>query len=127
EVRTAQRLMGVAKRFAGKSDKMSFLPLTVVYSLAAPATETVASDVIAKLDRGEKLDIEVLKAQIQTAQYERRETKLKQRQAWNRARVRKQKKEQPDREVQAQKQREQAELKARELVTEFGAATLREL
>jgi hypothetical protein len=37
-IRTAQRFMGVARRFGGNSDIMSQFPATVVYLLAAPST-----------------------------------------------------------------------------------------
>lgn len=54
--RTAQNFMHVAHRFMGKSEIVSHLPLTVLYSLAAPSTPLPAVDeVITRVEAGEVL------------------------------------------------------------------------
>jgi Protein of unknown function (DUF3102) len=55
--RTAERYMSVAAHFAGQCDKLSRLPPTVVYQLAARSTPQSARDeVLAALESGERLE-----------------------------------------------------------------------
>src|SRR6478752_4314084 len=73
EIRTAQRLMQIAARFADKNDSVSHLPLTAVYMLATSSTpETITGTVIAKLENGEPVDVEMLRAEISAARREAR-------------------------------------------------------
>ncbi|MBX9930143.1 MAG: DUF3102 domain-containing protein [Methylobacterium sp.] len=66
--RTAQRLMNAAEAFAGKSDTVSVLEMTAVYSLSAPATpQHVRDGVIAQLETGARPSLEDIKNEVARA------------------------------------------------------------
>lgn len=60
--RQARRFMGVASRFAAKTDKLSVFTPSVLYELAAPSTpDEVVAKMEAKAEAGEKVSLEEVK------------------------------------------------------------------
>jgi hypothetical protein len=126
EIRTAQRLMQVAVRFAGKNDRLSHLPLSGVYLLAAPSTpETIIGEVSSKIARGEVVDIETVKAKIDLARSEARQAKRKDKLS-DRTKKRHEI-ERTKREERQKRDREQGDASAQEILAEFGLDTVRRI
>jgi len=67
-LRTAQRMMAAAEWAKGKNDTVSHLPPTVIYALSAPSTPPEIHDAaVAKIEAGERVDPDMLKAEIAEA------------------------------------------------------------
>jgi hypothetical protein len=66
--RMAQRFVGVAERLGVKSDKLSVLPPSTLYLLAAPSTPDEAIQAVEKrLDAGERIRVAMVQAVITEA------------------------------------------------------------
>lgn len=77
--RTAQRFMQAAAAFKGKSDTVSVLEATAIYALSAKSTpHEVREAVIARLEAGERLQLNEVKAEIGTARKRAQQEKAQQ-------------------------------------------------
>lgn len=66
--RMAQRFVGVSERLGGKSDKLSLLPPSTLYLLAAPSTPDEAIQTVErKLDAGERIRVAMVRQAIEEA------------------------------------------------------------
>jgi len=123
--RTAQRYMGAAEAFGGKSDTVSELPPTMIYALASPSTPpAVRDEIVRKLDSGERLDPATIRDSIA-------EARAKTRQEQSRSRLTPDEKRRAEaREKRAAKQEEKnqvrwiTESKARTAALEKAAALI---
>lgn len=69
--RTAQRMMTAARWVEGKTDTLSYLPPTALYALSAPSTPTdVQERLVARIEAGESLAPDHIKAEIAQAKEE---------------------------------------------------------
>lgn len=72
--RMAQRFVSVSERLGGKSDKLSVLPPSTLYLLAAPSTPDQAIQTVErKLDAGERIRVAMVRQAIEEA---KRQTRL---------------------------------------------------
>jgi flagellar biosynthesis GTPase FlhF len=66
--RTARNFMGAAKLVESKSEKISVLPMSAIYRLAAPSTPECARDaIIARVEYGERPSVKEIKSTIAEA------------------------------------------------------------
>jgi hypothetical protein len=132
-VRTAQRYMAASDVFGMKPDTVSHLPPAVIYKLAATSTPSPVRDgIVARLDRGERIQPAVISELLDDARarakQDKAEARLTPRKRRTRARSAAQRKrEREEREAENQLRRGRAEVVARELIAEFGAATIRSI
>jgi hypothetical protein len=126
EIRTAQRLMQVAVRFAAQHDTVSRLTSpTTVYMLASPSTpEPIIEKVLTQIESGEPVDERSLKKEIQQARAEAQRSK---RASMTRKRGRKRGERGQDHQQEEKRCREMASGVAREFVTEFGVPTIKRI
>jgi Protein of unknown function (DUF3102) len=129
--RTARNYMGAAKVFEGKTATVADLPPATIYRLAAPSTPAeVRDEIVARLESSEKVSITKINDVIDDARARERkrraEAKLTNRQRRARARSAAQRKrEREEWEAKKRVTLERAETVARELIAEYGAATIR--
>jgi hypothetical protein len=131
--RTAQSFMRAAEAFGAKAKLVSVLPPATIYKLAAKSTpKTIRDTVIDGLERGEHIHARNVEAEIAAAraraQQDRREAKLSDKTR----KARKRKAEQVDAARREREERQRAaelaaDAVARELILEFGDATVRRL
>jgi hypothetical protein len=123
DARTAQRYLRAAEAFRAKSDTVSLLPPTSLYLLSARSTpETIRGEVVDRLERGEHVDADDVKARIAAARQEAREEKRKHqnRQRPSKRTQQRQQREKQEREAKEKKRREEVEATAREFFEGLG-------
>ena len=121
--RTAQRYLRTAEVFGEKSDTVSLLPPTSLYLLSARSTpDTIVGEVVDRLEHGEHVDADDVKARIAAARQEAREEKRKQhkRQGLSKRALHRKQREEQKREAEEKTGREEIEITAREFVEELG-------
>jgi hypothetical protein len=126
-IRTAQRYMRAAEVFGPKCDTVSFLPPATVYLLSARSTpETIVGEVIDRLENGERIDADNIKATVQAARERAREEKHKhKKRKLSERTLRRHERERQKREDEEQKRREEVEAIAQGLIEEIGAANVK--
>jgi hypothetical protein len=131
--RTAQNFMRAAEAFGANPKLVSGLPPAMIYKLAAKSTaETIRGTVIDALERGEHIDRRKFEAEIAAARARAREDRREAKLSDKTRRARKRKREE---DAAARAKREDrkraveltADAKARELIAEFNAATVRRI
>lgn len=76
DVKTAQNYMRTASVFGDKSEIVSLLPASTVYTLAAKSTpETIREDVLRQIEEGQRPEPAVIAETIRTAKQQERERK----------------------------------------------------
>jgi hypothetical protein len=127
-IRTAQRYMRAAEVFGPKCDTVSFLPPpATLYLLSARSTsETIVGEVIDRLENGERVDADNIKATVQAARERAREEKRKhQKRKLSESTLKRHERERQKREDEEQKRREEVEAIAQGLIEEIGAANVK--
>jgi len=74
--RTAQNYMMAAQAFAGKGEMVSYLPAATVYALAAPSTpKAVRSEIVCRLEAGERPHPAAITEAVRAARTKARESR----------------------------------------------------
>jgi hypothetical protein len=76
-VRTAQNYMRAAETFGTKCETVSHLPPKMIYALSAPSAETLRGEVLAKLENGERPDLDGVREKLAVARRKKQKTPKK--------------------------------------------------
>ena len=125
-VRSAQRYMAAAKQFAGKSDTVSFFPVSTIHMLAASSTpEKIREQIVSRIEAGDKIDPRQVEEVIRQERSLVRHTRRREKAAVSPSTHRRHEQQRKKQEEEKARWVAEADAAALELLEKVGVETLR--